>query len=133
MERISKEIISEFIKKSKIDLVATQSKLCIPVINRIFLKMSVGIKFSAIKVSNNIICDGHHRYFASLLANFPLERIPGLVPSSTTEFTWDNVIFEEDDWDTSAKIAMLNDQDADYNNMSIVIMRFLTFYSRLCY
>ncbi len=79
--------------------------------------MSAGIKFSEIKVENNLICDGHHRYIASLLANFSLERIQGNVTSATTEIQWKSVIFEDEDWDTEAKINMLNQQDAIYNNI----------------
>lgn len=81
--------------------------------------MSAGIKFSSIKVENNLICDGHHRYVASLLANFPIERISGSSTSATIIVNWESVIFEEEDWDTSAKINMLNEQDAEYNNMPI--------------
>lgn len=81
--------------------------------------MSAGIKFTGIKVENNLICDGHHRYIASMLANFPLERIPGNITSATAAVPWESVIFEEEDWDTSAKIKMLNEQDADYNNIAI--------------
>lgn len=81
--------------------------------------MSAGIKFSGIKVENNLICDGHHRYIASILANFPLEIISGNVTSATTAVYWESVTFEDEDWDTSAKINMLNEQDADYNNIPI--------------
>ena len=64
--------------------------------------MSAGIKFSEIKVENNLICDGHHRYIGSLLANFSLERIQGNVTSATTQIDWTSVIFEDEDWDTEA-------------------------------
>ncbi|MBK9481941.1 MAG: hypothetical protein IPO02_08195 [Bacteroidetes bacterium] len=119
MESVTKEIIIEFIKNNKIELYSTQTKLCLPVINRIFKKMSAGIKFSGIKVDNSLICDGHHRYIASILANFPLERISGNITSATASVNWEFVIFEEEDWDTSAKINMLNEQDANYNNIPI--------------
>lgn len=81
--------------------------------------MSAGIKFSGIKVEDNLICDGHHRYIASILANFPLERIPGSTTSATSPVDWKSVTFEEEDWDTVAKIDMLNEQDAEYNNITI--------------
>ncbi len=90
-----------------------------PVINRIFKKMYAGIKFPAIKVENNLICDGHHRYIASIFANFPLDRIPGNVTSATTLVQWELVNFEDEDWDTQAKINMLNQQDAEYNNIPL--------------
>ncbi len=81
--------------------------------------MCAGINFSGKKVDKNLICDGHHRYLASLLAHFPIDRIPANISSATTVVHWESVIFEEEDWDTSAKINMLNEQDAKYNNISI--------------
>ncbi len=119
MEKITKEIILDFIQKNKIELISTHQKLCLPIINRIFKKMAAGIKFSVIKVENNIICDGHHRYIASILANFPLEKTPGNITSATSTVPWESVIFDEEDWDTAAKIKMLNENDAKYNNISI--------------
>ena len=119
MESVTKDIVAELIREVEIELSSTHTKLCLPVINRIFKKMSAGIKFSAIKVESNLICDGHHRYIASILANFPLEIIPGSITSATTVFSWKSVSFEEDDWDTPAKINMLNEQDAEYNNISL--------------
>lgn len=119
MESVTQEIIIQCIQNNKFDLNATHTKLCLPVINRIFKKMSAGIKFSGIKIENSLICDGHHRYIASILADFPLERIPENITSATTTVHWESVIFEVEDWDTPAKINMLNEQDADYNNITI--------------
>ncbi len=116
---ITKELISEFIKKNQIELSPTQSKMCLPIIKRLHKKMSVGIKFTGIKVQRNIICDGHHRYIASLLSNFSVERIPGIMSPSATAIDWQSVLFEEEEWDTPAKIKLLNEQDARYNKISI--------------
>lgn len=119
MERVTKEIIVEFMLKNEIELSSTHSKLCLPIVNRIFKKMSIGIKFPGIKVENNLICNGHHRYIASILSNFSLERIPGKVTAATTTVPWESVTFENEDWDTAAKINMLNEQDAEYNNIQL--------------
>lgn len=119
MERITREIIIAFIRKNEIELSPTHAKLCLPVINRIFKKMSAGIQFAGIKVENDLICDGHHRYISSILANFTLDRIPGSITSATRAILWESVIFDEEDWDTSAKINMLNKQDSEYNNIPI--------------
>lgn len=112
-------MIEDFIRNNEIELASTHTRLCIPVINRIFRKMSAGITFSGIKIENNVICDGHHRYIASLLANFPLEKLPGKTTSATVIVDWKSVEFVEEDWDTEAKIKMLNEQDAAFNNMPI--------------
>jgi hypothetical protein len=119
LEKVTKEVIQAFIHTNEIELSSTHAKLCVPIINRIYRKMLVGVEFSAIKVENNIICDGHHRYLASLLANFSIERIPASSTSATTVIDWKIVAFEEEDWDTEAEINMLNEQDARYNDMAI--------------
>ena len=81
--------------------------------------MRFGIKFSEIKVEGNLICDGHHRYVASLLAKLPIESAPYTSTSATEVIDWKSVVFVEDDWDTPEKIDMLNEQDAHFNNISI--------------
>lgn len=78
-----------------------------------------GIHFFEIKVDDNLICDGHHRYIASLLANITIGTIPSASTSATGIIDWEMVIFVEDDWDTPEKIKMLNEVDADFNNKPI--------------
>ncbi len=119
MEYLTKEFILENILNKEILLFSTHSKLCIPIINRIYKKMSAGIKFSSIKVYDDLICDGHHRYIASILANYSLEIIPGNITKATTAINWESVSFEFEDWDTPAKINMLNEQDALFNGIPI--------------
>jgi hypothetical protein len=60
LERITKEIIVEFISKNEIELASTHTRLSLPIINRIFKKMSSNIKIPAIKVEGDFTCDGHH-------------------------------------------------------------------------
>jgi hypothetical protein len=119
LEKITKEIIIDFINKNQFELSSTQTKLCLPVINRIYRKMTIGIKFSGIKVDDNLICDGHHRYLASVLADVSLDIIPGMKTAATIPINWKSVAFDEEDWDTPAKIKMLNEQDAVFNDMAI--------------
>ncbi|MBU3715130.1 MAG: hypothetical protein FGM46_09330 [Ferruginibacter sp.] len=105
--------------KNKIELYPTQSKMSLPIIKRLFKKMTAGIKFNGIKVEGNFISDGHHRYIASLLSDFSLERIPANISSSADLIDWESVDIEEEDWDTPAKIKILNEKDAAYNEISI--------------
>lgn len=123
MEKITKEIVESFLLKNEIELNGTHARLCIPIIDRIYRKMCFGIKFSGIQVENNLICDGHHRYLASLLAQYSIDRIPSCSTSATRIIDWKLVIFEEDDWDTPAKIDMLNEQDASFNNIPLEQLR----------
>lgn len=119
MQFLTKEIILENILNKEILLCPTHSKLCTPIINRIYKKMSAGIKFSSIRVYDDLICDGHHRYIASILANYSIEIIPGNITKATTAVNWESVSFEFEDWDTPAKINMLNEQDAQFNGIPI--------------
>ena len=118
MQQITKEYEETILKDQKITLKSTQKKLCFPIINRIYKKMKSGIKFSAIKVDENLIIDGHHRYIASIMAEVPLELIPSNKTSATTIFDWSQILLDSEDWDTTAKINMLNAIDAEFNNIS---------------
>lgn len=81
--------------------------------------MIIGIKFSGIKVDGDVIIDGHHRYLASLLAGITLDIYPSNKTSATKVSDWKTVSFVEEDWDTEAKILILNQIDADFNEMTI--------------
>ena len=118
MQPITKEYVESILKDQKITLKSTQKKLCFPIINRIYKKMKSGIKFSAIKVDENLIIDGHHRYIASIMAEVPLELIPSNKTSATTIIEWSQILLDSEDWDTTAKINMLNAIDAEFNNIS---------------
>jgi hypothetical protein len=118
VQPITKEYVESILKNQKITLKSTQKKLCFPIINRIYKKMKSGIKFSAIKVDENLIIDGHHRYIAAIMAEFPLELIPSNKTSATTIIDWSQILLDSEDWDTTAKINMLNAIDAEFNNIS---------------
>ncbi len=119
MKQITKEVVIDFIKKNEIELKSTHAKLCLPIINRLYKKMATGIKFSNIKVADGLIIDGHHRYLASLLADFKLETVISSSTSATEITDWITIDYVDEDWDTQAKIKMLNEEDAKYNAVSI--------------
>ncbi len=48
-----------------------------------------------------------------------MKIIPGSNTSTTKSVNWKSVSFDEDDWDTPAKIDMLNEQDARFNNIPV--------------
>ena len=81
--------------------------------------MATGIKFSNIKVADGLIIDGHHRYLASLLADFKLETVISSSTSAAEITDWITIDYVDEDWDTQAKIKMLNEEDAKYNAVSI--------------
>jgi hypothetical protein len=117
--QISVTHVREFIASNKIPLAATQSKLSIPIITRICRKMSHGIKFDEIKVCDDLIIDGHHRYLSSLLIQLDIGKVLTHKTSATQPVEWADIVFDEEDWDTTAKIAYLNEMDAKYNGLEI--------------
>lgn len=119
MSEINKEIILKAIEESDYILFSTHSKLCLPIIKRIYKKMINGIKFDDIKICDKLIIDGHHRYISSLLANIKLEEVKSSKTSATIEYNWSTVEFVEEEWDTEDKILLLNELDASYNNLTL--------------
>ena len=81
--------------------------------------MLAGIKFKGIKVDGELIIDGHHRYIASLLAGAKMEIVPWKSSSATSPVSWHTVSLVLEDWDTEAKIHILNEEDAMYNGLDI--------------
>ena len=116
---IENQTILEIISSKTLDLNATQNKLSIPIINRIYKKMKLGLKFDAIKVYKNMIIDGHHRYISSVLANIELERVTSSKTIATIEYNWRDVEFVSEEWDTIEKINRLNEQDALFNKLTL--------------
>ncbi|MBX7125189.1 MAG: hypothetical protein K1X47_05815 [Cyclobacteriaceae bacterium] len=101
------------------DLISTHESLSFPVIARIFKKMKIGLQFGAIQVVDNAIIDGHHRFVAAQLANYSLDRIQGIRSLAKVNYEWQTVQFIDVDWDTAAKVEMLNKMDARLNNITL--------------
>lgn len=119
MKNITEQTIKDNLKDKEIELISTHKRLCLPIINRIYKKMSNEIRFDAIKICDNLIIDGHHRYISSLLANVELDKIKSAKSSATFEYNWQEVDFVEEEWDTPEKINRLNQMDAEYNNLTL--------------
>jgi len=106
--------------------VATQPKICVPIINRMCQKMSHGIKFDDIKVCDNLIVDGHHRYLSSAMMGINIGSVSSNKTSATKAVNWPDVELDENDWDTQSKILHLNEQDARYNGLEIAFLNQIT-------
>jgi hypothetical protein len=110
--------IKSVLNTAGINYFPTQLRLSIPIINRIAKKMSVGLRFKEIQVLDQLICDGHHRFVASLMANYPIEVSAGIKTSATIQYKWQDVVLEEGDWDTPLGIKEWNKRDAHFNGLS---------------
>jgi hypothetical protein len=111
--------ISKLLKEGNIPLKATQNKICVPVVERMYKKMKAGIQFSGILVCDGVINNGHHRYIASLLSGYEIEHLPWEKAPSIDVCSWNDVILIEDDYDTEADLLKYNKEDAKYNNITI--------------
>lgn len=119
MTEITEEIIKEFLKEKELEYLLTHNKLSLPIINRIYKKMTNGIKFEIVKINENIIIDGHHRYISSELAKSEIEKTSYPKTSATIVYSWNDVVFVNEEWDTDYKILYLNQLDAKYNDLSL--------------
>lgn len=81
--------------------------------------MRNGIQLVSIRTSENLVIDGHHRYLAALLAEIKLDITPTQKTSATEAVAWKEVEIDTKDWDTPAKILMLNELDAKNNQLSL--------------
>jgi hypothetical protein len=123
LEKITKQEIVDFFNNNVIELNCTQTKISVPVVDRLYRKMKAEIKFFEIGVDETWICDGHHRYVAALLAGYKLDRRPYPRTPTTEVIDWESIHLDESDWDTPEKIAILNEEDAKYNNVSIEFIK----------
>lgn len=119
MKDLTLKEIKETLSSKQIELTSTHKKLSIPIVNRIYKKMINGIKFDDIKVFDNLIIDGHHRYVSSIIAGIELDKAKSSKTSATTECSWEEVEFVDEEWDTEDKIRRLNELDAEFNNISL--------------
>jgi len=67
METISMDELKQFLKYGNFPLQPTQQRICLPIIQRIYRKMQIGVKFENINVDNLLLINGHHRYICALL------------------------------------------------------------------
>jgi hypothetical protein len=107
-----KDKLIDLMQSGKIELISSHAKLFFPVIERISKKMVIGVQFDPIKVHDKLIIDGHHRYIASLLAGYEIERVPSIRSIAKKETAWELVELIEEDWYTAARIRHLNELDA---------------------
>lgn len=114
-----KDKLIELMQNGNLTLVSTHERVCFPIIERIAKKMSIGLTFTSISVDGKLIINGHHRYLASLLVGYTLDQVPCPKTAVKKPVDWKSVKLVDDDWDTDAKIRMLNEEDARYNDLTL--------------
>jgi len=116
---ITNELIRNFLDNYSVAFKSTHHQLSLPIINRIYKKMVHGIKFEDIKICDDLIIDGHHRYISSLIAGVKIGITKYPKSSATITYDWKTIDFTETEWDTEYKIQHLNELDAEFNNITI--------------
>ena len=119
LKNVSQADLIYLINNSNLKYKSTHTRLSLPIINRIYKKMVAKIKFPAIKIQDDFICDGHHRFIAAILAGYSLDVVNWSSSSATNIIGWETVSFDESDWDTPEEVHQINLRDAEYNSISV--------------
>jgi len=98
--QISLKEIEEFLKEKTDDakLLATQKRISGPMIQDYHKKLGEGKIPPPIKIENNLIIEGHHRYLAGMIFGKLPESIPWTAPFSVDKIFWKEIIVDEIDW-----------------------------------
>lgn len=114
-----KNLLEQELLNREFELKPTQNKISLPIVFRIFKKMKANLKFDAIRVCDNILIDGHHRYIASVMANVTTEQFPSTKNHNQTTFEWKEVIIITTDYDYPNDIDYHNFNDAKRNGITV--------------
>lgn len=115
---ISEQMIREYFEQNKCSLLPSQKRVCLPIINRMVRKMQQNIRFADISIHEGVIVNGHHRYIASLFAGITVGNVEGGRPNAQIN-DWKSIEVITEDWDTKAKLLIINQDDADFNGLSL--------------
>lgn len=101
-DELTIKVVVDFIKSTNHNYKTTHSKVCFPIIQRIYRRILNGYRFGGVKFNDNLIIDGHHRYIAHELANIKFEKLKGgRSHSEEIKELNDLVIDIEQDWDSN--------------------------------
>jgi hypothetical protein len=119
MELLSIEQLKEFLNSNEFEFKPIQSKLCFPIIKRIYHKMKLGIPFENINVKDGLLVNGHHRYICSLLLKKEIGINPWQYSLKETNLKWSQIEIDQTDWDTKDMIDRHNSKDAAISGLNI--------------
>lgn len=116
------ESTSQFISENIFEFIPSQERLSFPIIKRLYLKMQIGVRFAPLKICDDIIIDGHHRYIAACLSGISCEFVPAQSSSNLMKEKWPSFRIVSEDWDTPQIIQEMNITVAKYNNINLDIL-----------
>lgn len=105
MSEITIQEVQDFLLKNKFHLKPNQREVSFPVIKRIHTRLQKGKIFSPIKVSDDKIIDGHHRFICLSILGINIEEVAGGINLSfKNNFQWTEVRVVSDDYDSEEEI-----------------------------
>jgi hypothetical protein len=75
--------------------------------------------FDAIRVADDVIIDGHHRYIASKLSKTEIQIFPSTKNHNQLVFKWEEIILNPNEYDSDIEINYHNFNDATKNGISL--------------
>ena len=118
-----KLIVEQKLSDGSFVLKPTQSKISLPIAFRIYKKMKANLKFDAIKICDELLIDGHHRYIASVIAGVSIERFQSTKNLTQSSFEWADVSLITVDYDESNLIDYHNYNDALRNDVTVAYIK----------
>ena len=85
-------------KMNEAKLMATHKRISGPMIQDYYEKLVDGKIPPPIKVENDIVIEGHHRYTAGMLFGKLPDTIPWTAPLSVEKIFWKDIVVDESDW-----------------------------------
>lgn len=105
MPEITIQEVQEFILKNNFPLQPNQIEVSFPVIKRIYERLQKGNTFSPIKITNDKIVDGHHRFICLSILEINIEKVSGGNNFSiNNNFQWTEVNVVTNDYDSEEEI-----------------------------
>lgn len=93
--------------------------MCLPIIQRIYHKMVLGVKFDYINVSGDSVINRDHRYICCVLLKRPVQQNSWASPSHMTIYRWPDIFVDVNDWESKEMIARHNIKDAARSGLAI--------------
>ena len=91
MNFIGYEEVKRFLIETEFDFAPSQQEISFPIIQRIHRRLQQGNSFKAIKVKENVIVDGHHRYISHKLLAIESETILGNSITESVKYVWSEI------------------------------------------
>lgn len=122
MDDINLKTVEDLLKSDSLELVATNQKaINFPILQRIYKKMQLGIKFDNIRVNGSRIVNGHHRYICSILSETEIGIDEWPIGSTAVDNEWSCFVVVEDDYEDEDQVIEHNKRDAEINGVDISI------------